>query len=167
MVWLYPAEEPRTFAADDRNTPLLTGRTPETLGSRLGTGIDLRPRNWRTRQLDFMLHRAEDPWARAGAVASLLAPPHVSEAVPDAYDRSHLNRFRRPPASHGAPGSPAGAPPRSPPPRTGSAGAGNRRAGARHVPRPAGPVAARKPVTYRARNNPSWTTDTSIRPSRS
>jgi hypothetical protein len=107
VVWLYLAEELRLFAADDRNAPLLTGRTPESLRSQLDTGIDLRPRNWRTRQLGFMLRRADDPWARAGAVASLLGPLHVSEAVPDPYDRSHLNRFRRPPPSHGAPGSPA------------------------------------------------------------
>ncbi|MFD7769054.1 DUF6397 family protein [Streptomyces sp. NPDC059787] len=107
VVWLYLAEELRLFAADDRNTPLLTGRTPENLRSQLGTGIDLRPRNWRTRQLGFMLRRADDPWARAGAVASLLGPLHVSEAVPDPYDRSHLDGFRRPPPSHGVPGSPA------------------------------------------------------------
>lgn len=107
VVWLYLAEELRLFAADDRNTPLLTGRTPESLRSQLDTGADLRPRNWRARQLGFMLRRADDPWARAGAVASLLDLLHVSEAVPDAYDRSHLNRFRRPSPSHGAPGSPA------------------------------------------------------------
>jgi hypothetical protein len=107
VVWLYLAEELRLFAADDRNTLLLTGRMPESLRSQLDTGIDLRPRNWRTRQLGFMLRRADDPWARAGAVASLLGPMHVSEAVPDPCDRSHLNRFRRPPPSHGAPGSPA------------------------------------------------------------
>ncbi|MFI2373830.1 DUF6397 family protein [Streptomyces sp. NPDC018964] len=107
VVWLYLAEELRLFAADDRNTPLLTGRMPESLRSLLDTGIDLRPRNWRTRQLGFMLRRVDDPWERAGAVASLLAPPHVAEAVPDAHDRSHLNRFRRRPAFPGAPGSPA------------------------------------------------------------
>ncbi|OSP42130.1 hypothetical protein B7767_17185 [Streptomyces sp. 13-12-16] len=107
VVWLYLAEELRLFAADDRNMPLLTGRTPESLRSQLDAGTDLRPRNWRARQLGFMLRRADDPWARAGAVASLLGPPHVSKAVPDPYDRSHLNGFRRPPPSHGAPGSPA------------------------------------------------------------
>lgn len=104
---LHPAGEPRLFAADDRNTSLLTGRMPESLGSLLDTGIDLRPRSRRTRQSDFMLRRADDPWARAGAVASLLDPLHVSEAVPDACDRSHLDRFRRRPPSHGVPGSPA------------------------------------------------------------
>ncbi|KOV22968.1 DUF6397 family protein [Streptomyces sp. XY152] len=110
VVWLHPAEELRLFAADDRNAPLLTGRTPESLRSLLDTGVDLRPRNWRTRQPGFLLRRADDPWARAGAVASLLDPLHAAEAVPDPHDRSHLNRFRRPPPSHGAPGSPAANP---------------------------------------------------------
>ncbi|MET7294722.1 DUF6397 family protein [Streptomyces griseoloalbus] len=107
VVWLYPAEELRLFAADDRNAPLLTGRTPESLRSRLDAGIDLRPRNWRARHLGFLLRQADSPWARAGAVASLLDPLHVSQVVKDPYDRSHLHRFRRPPPSHGAPGSPA------------------------------------------------------------
>ncbi|GHH93330.1 DUF6397 family protein [Streptomyces capillispiralis] len=107
VVWLYLAEELRLFAADDRNAPLLTGRTPEGLRSQLDAGVDLRPRNWRARHLGFLLRQAEDPWARAGAVASLLDPLHVSQVVQDPYDRSHLNRFRRPAPSHGAPGSPA------------------------------------------------------------
>ncbi|MDT0393352.1 MULTISPECIES: DUF6397 family protein [Streptomyces] len=107
VVWLYLAEELSLFTTDGENVPLLTGRTPESLRSQLDTGIDLRPRNWRTRQLGFLLRQADGPWERAGAVASLLDPQHVSEAVQDACDRSHLNRFRRPPPSHGAPGSPA------------------------------------------------------------
>ncbi|MFD7699660.1 DUF6397 family protein [Streptomyces caelestis] len=200
VVRLRPAEEPRLSAADDRNAPLLTRRTPESLRRLLDTGADLRPRNRRTRQPGFLLRRAGSPWARAGAVASPLDPLHVAEAVPDPCDRSHLNRIRRPPASHGGPGSPAAnlaeepvtaqdpdevarlragptrpteearahrPAPRPACRRPGPAEAGGRRAGPRDVPRPAGPVAARKPVTYSARNSPSWTTDTSIRPSRS
>ncbi|MGC3001298.1 DUF6397 family protein [Streptomyces sp. G35A] len=107
VVWLYLAEELRLFAADYRNAPLLTGRMAEGLRSQVDTGVDLRPRNWRNRHLGFMLRRADDPWARAGAVASLLDPLHVSQAVQDPYERSHLHRFRQPPPSHGAPGSPA------------------------------------------------------------
>ncbi|GGV59904.1 hypothetical protein GCM10010294_08580 [Streptomyces griseoloalbus] len=107
VVWLYLAEELRLFAADDRNAPLLTGRTPEGLRSQLDAGIDLRPRNWRARHLGFLLRQADNPWARAGAVASLLDPLHVSQVVKDPYDRSHLHGFRRPPPSQGAPGSPA------------------------------------------------------------
>lgn len=107
VVWLYLAEELRLFAADGKNTPLLTGRLPEGLRSQLDAGLDLRPRNWRTRHLGFLLREADDPWARAGAVASLLDPLHVSQAVTDPYDRSRLHRFREAPLFHGSPGSPA------------------------------------------------------------
>lgn len=107
VVWLYLADELRLFADDAGNAPLLTGRMPGNLRSQLDTGLDLRPRNWRTRHLGFLLRQAEGPWARAGAVASLLGPPQVAEAVPDPRDRSRLSGFREPPPSHGAPGSPA------------------------------------------------------------
>ncbi|MCT7353014.1 DUF6397 family protein [Streptomyces sp. 15-116A] len=107
VVWLYLADELRRFAADDKNAPLLTGCTPESLRSQLDAGIDLRPRNWRNRHLGFMLRLADDPWSRAGAVASLLDPLHVAEVVKDPYDRSYLHRFRQAPPSHGMPGSPA------------------------------------------------------------
>lgn len=107
VVWLYLAEELRQFAADERNAQLLTGRTPGNLRSQLDAGTDLRPRNWRSRHLGFLRCQADDPWARAGAVAALLAPLHVAEVVNDPYDRSRLNRFRPPPPSHHEPGSPA------------------------------------------------------------
>lgn len=107
VVWLYPAEELGLFRADGRNAQLLTGRTPESLRSRLDAGLDLRPRNWRARHLGHLLRQADDPWARAGAVASLLDPLHVSQVVEDLCDRSHLGRFRERPPAHGAPGSPA------------------------------------------------------------
>lgn len=107
VVWLYPAEELTLFAADDKNAPLLTGRTPENLRSLLDDGLDLRPRNWRARHLGHLLRQADHPWARAAAVASLLDPLHVSQVVKDPYERSLLNTLRRQPPSHGAPGSPA------------------------------------------------------------
>ncbi|GGX03109.1 hypothetical protein GCM10010297_26170 [Streptomyces malachitofuscus] len=107
VVWLYLAEELRLFAADDKNAPLLTGRTPDKLRSLLDAGLDLRPRNWRARHLGHLLRQADHPWARAGAVASLLDPLHVAQVVKDPYERSLLSGFREPPPSHGAPGSPA------------------------------------------------------------
>jgi hypothetical protein len=94
VVWLYLAEETRRFAADGDNAPLLTGRTPRGLRDQLEAGLDLRPRNWRGRHLRFQLRRTEDPWARAGAMASLLDPLLVAELVPDPYERAHLNRHR-------------------------------------------------------------------------
>lgn len=107
VVWLYLAEELRQFAAAAENAHLLKGRTPETLRSQLEAGVDLRARNWRGRHLGFLLRQAEDPWARAGAVAALLAPVEVADIVDDPYERAYLNRFRPAPPGHGVPGSPA------------------------------------------------------------
>ncbi|MEQ8147875.1 DUF6397 family protein [Streptomyces sp. OP7] len=107
VVWLYLADELRLFGDDDKNTPLLTGRTPEGLRGLLDSGIDLRPRNWRSRHLGFLLRESDDPWARAGAVASFLDPHRVTEVVKDPYDRSCLNGFRRRPPGGGSPDSPA------------------------------------------------------------
>ncbi|MDQ0989368.1 DUF6397 family protein [Streptomyces sp. V3I7] len=107
VVWLYLAEELRQFSSDEKNSRLLTGRTPETLRDQLRTGLDLRARNWRGRRLGFLLRQATDPWERAGAVAAFLDPVHVADVVKDPYERAHLNRFRPGPPSHGAPGSPS------------------------------------------------------------
>ncbi len=205
VLWRYPAGELALFASDDRNARLLRGRVPETLRGQLDTGLDLRPRNWRTRHLGLLLRRADGPWARAGAVASLLDPRHVAQAVPDPRDRSRVSHFLVPPPPHGTAGSPAfrvaehlmtardpdevtwlrselarlthearehcpaPSPPPPSPPRTGPTGDARRgRTGPRGAPGwPARPPAPRRPLTYSARNNPSCTTDTSIRPSRS
>ncbi|QER88293.1 DUF6397 family protein [Streptomyces tendae] len=107
VAWLYLADELRLFGDDEKNTPLRTGRTPEGLRGLLDSGIDLRPRNWRSRHLGFLLRESDDPWARAGAVASFLDPLRVTEVVQDPYDRSYLNGFRRRPPGGGSPDSPA------------------------------------------------------------
>ncbi|MFF4800524.1 DUF6397 family protein [Streptomyces sp. NPDC001351] len=108
VVWLYLAEELRQFAADENNAPLLQGRTPSGAREQLMEGLDLRPRNWRSRHLGFLLRRADNhPWACAAAVASLLDAVQIAEIVQDPYERVHLNRFRPRPQAHGAPGSPA------------------------------------------------------------
>ncbi|CAL9632890.1 DUF6397 family protein [Streptomyces cellulosae] len=106
VVWLYLADELRLFGDDEKNAALLTGRTPEGLRGLLDSGIDLRPRNWRSRHLGFLLREAADPWARAGAVASFLDPLHVAQVVRDPYERSHVNGFRRRPPGGGSPDSP-------------------------------------------------------------
>lgn len=106
VVWLYPAEELRQFTADERNAPLLTGRTPEALRERLGEGLDLRARTWRGRHLGFLLRQADDPWERAGALAAFLDPVHISDVIRDPYERAHVNRNRPGPPANGAPGSP-------------------------------------------------------------
>ncbi|GAA2477391.1 DUF6397 family protein [Streptomyces longisporus] len=108
VVWLYLTEELRQFAADENNAPLLQGRTPSGAREQLIEGLDLRPRNWRSRHLGFLLRRADNhPWACAAAVASLLDAVQIAEIVQDPYERVHLNRFRPRPQAHGAPGSPA------------------------------------------------------------
>lgn len=107
VVWLYLADELRQFAADEKNAPLLSGRTPEHLRGQLDTGLDLRPRNWRGRHLGFLLRQAEDPWVRAAAVASLLDSVQVAEIVRDPYERAYVNRLRPVQSAHGAPDSPA------------------------------------------------------------
>ncbi|MGW5783345.1 DUF6397 family protein [Streptomyces sp. NPDC003757] len=107
VVWLYLAEELRQFKHDERNAVLLKGRAPEGLRDQLREGLDLRPRNWRGRQLGFLLRQADDPWARAAAVASLLDADDVSDIVGDPHERLHLLRLRPAPVAHGTPGSPA------------------------------------------------------------
>ncbi|MET8581324.1 DUF6397 family protein [Streptomyces collinus] len=107
VVWLYLAEELRHFTAQSVNSRLLKGRTPETLRGQLAAGVDLRARNWRGRHLGFLLHRADEPWARAGALAALLPLVDVHDVVKDPYERTHLNRFRPAPPDHGSPGSPS------------------------------------------------------------
>ncbi|MET9306593.1 DUF6397 family protein [Streptomyces cellulosae] len=106
VVWLYLADELRLFGDDEKNAALLTGRMSEGLRGLLDSGIDLRPRNWRSRHLGFLLREAEEPWARAGAVASFLDPLHVAQVVRDPYERSHVNGFRRRPPGGGNPDSP-------------------------------------------------------------
>ncbi|MFG3074175.1 DUF6397 family protein [Streptomyces sp. NPDC048225] len=107
VVWLYLAEELRQFKHDERNAVLLKGRAPEGLRDQLREGLDLRPRNWRGRQLGFLLRQADDPWARAAAVASLLDADDVSDIVGDPHERLHLLRLRPAPVAHGSPASPA------------------------------------------------------------
>ncbi|MFF9059473.1 DUF6397 family protein [Streptomyces sp. NPDC014882] len=107
VVWLYLADELRQFTADEGNATLLTGRAPEGTRDRLAAGLDLRARNWRGRHLGALLRQAEDPWQRAGALAALLDPAQIADIAGDPYERSHLNRFRPGPPTHGAPGSPA------------------------------------------------------------
>ncbi|KUN19544.1 hypothetical protein AQJ11_32445 [Streptomyces corchorusii] len=107
VVWLYLVEELRQFTASPEHAHLLKGRTPETLRGQLAAGVDLRARNWRARQVGFQLRQAEDPWARAAAVAAFLAPVEVADVVKDPYERAHLNRFRPVSPGAGVSGSPS------------------------------------------------------------
>ncbi|MFS4092637.1 DUF6397 family protein [Streptomyces sp. AF1A] len=105
VVWLYLAEELRHFTTCAENAHLLKGRTPETLRSQLAAGVDLRARNWRGRHLGFLLRQAEDPWARAGALAAFLEPVEVADVVKDPYERAWVNRLRPALPGRSLPGS--------------------------------------------------------------
>ncbi|MFD4787165.1 DUF6397 family protein [Streptomyces sp. NPDC058459] len=107
VVWLYLAEDLREFVANGEHADLITGRAPETLRSQLAAGLDLRPRNWRDRHLGFLLCQAEDPWARAGAIAAFLPSAEITEIAKSPDERARLDRLRPPLPEHGAPGSPS------------------------------------------------------------
>ncbi|MEU0400817.1 DUF6397 family protein [Streptomyces sp. NPDC006197] len=95
VVWLYLAQEVVEFGLTC--PALLTGRLPLHLRELLAAHEDRRARNWRARRLALLLRAAEDPWARAAAIASLLDPVQVAEVVDDPYERTHLDRLRPPP----------------------------------------------------------------------
>ncbi|MGW2210847.1 DUF6397 family protein [Streptomyces sp. NPDC001781] len=107
VVWLYPAEELREFVANGEHADLITGRTPETLRSQLTAGLDLRPRNWRGRHLGFLLRQAEDPWARAGAIAAFLPREEITKIARTPYQQARLDRLRPSLPEHGAHGTPS------------------------------------------------------------
>ncbi|MFI8913703.1 DUF6397 family protein [Streptomyces sp. NPDC053513] len=95
VVWMYLAQEVVEFGLT--RPDLLTGRLPLHLRELLAAHEDRRARNWRARRLALLLRAAEDPWARAAAIASLLDPVQVAEVVDDPYERTHLDRLRPPP----------------------------------------------------------------------
>ncbi|QKW10587.1 hypothetical protein HUT18_01865 [Streptomyces sp. NA04227] len=107
VVWLYLAEELREFAALGANRPLLAGRFPEAMRTRVGSGMDLRARNWRGRHAGMLLRDAHGPWERAAVSAALLPPAALSEAVRDPYERALLLRLRPPNPWRYEPGSAA------------------------------------------------------------
>ncbi|MEU2421369.1 DUF6397 family protein [Streptomyces sp. NPDC007851] len=193
VVWLYLAEELRQFTTDERNTRLLTGRTPEELRDRLRAGADRRPRNWRGRHRGFLLRQADGPWARAAVVAAFLDPGEIDQLLTDPHERAHVRTLRPAPPGHGAPGSPAAqlaeelmtadhpdeidwlrselteavaaARATGPAPRSAPPTPG----AARRPPHSVRPRTSRglRDWLYKALKSPSWTTDTSSRPLRS
>lgn len=104
VVWLYLADELRSFAA--REPALLTGRFPRPLRAGLEAGEDWRPRNWRGRRIGQLLHESGDPWERAAIAGCVLDPVQLAELVADPYERAYLERLR-PDLGHGRPESEA------------------------------------------------------------
>lgn len=104
VVWLYLADELSAFAA--REPELLGGRAPVEMRALLESGVDRRPRNWRSQRIDRLVSRSRDPWARAAVQASALDPVQLAEVVDDPYERAYLARVRPEPV-FGRPVSPA------------------------------------------------------------
>ncbi|MFJ9210509.1 DUF6397 family protein [Streptomyces sp. NPDC102264] len=92
VVWLYLAEELRSFAT--REPALLAGRFPRPLRAGPEAGEDWRPRNWRGRRIGQLLHESGDPWERAAIAGCVLDPVQLAELVADPYERAHLERLR-------------------------------------------------------------------------
>ncbi|MFD9292700.1 DUF6397 family protein [Streptomyces sp. NPDC060030] len=105
VVWLYLVDELLAFAA--REPHLVAGKSPVGMRTMLETGTDRRARNWRSRRVDRLLNRTDDPWARAALQATALDPVQLAEVVDDPYERAHLARMV-PESAFGRPGSVAG-----------------------------------------------------------
>jgi hypothetical protein len=105
VVWLYLVEELLAFAA--REPALVGGKSPAGMRTMLDAGTDRRARNWRSRRVDRLLSRTEDPWARAALQASALDPVQLGEVVDDPYERAYLTRVRPGPV-YGRPWSVSG-----------------------------------------------------------
>ncbi|MFH8787869.1 DUF6397 family protein [Streptomyces roseoverticillatus] len=92
VVWHYLAADLVEFA--DANPELLTGRTDPALRMELEERDDQRARSWRARRLGQLTVLTADPWERAAAVAAVLAPDQLADAVPDPYERAYLSLLR-------------------------------------------------------------------------
>jgi hypothetical protein len=92
VVWLYLAREAAEFAAANRG--VLAGRLPGPLREAADRGADQRPRGWRARRAQQLVRDAADPWEEAAVWAALLGPEIAAGAVPDPYERAHLQRLR-------------------------------------------------------------------------
>ncbi|MFD5139005.1 DUF6397 family protein [Streptomyces sp. NPDC058378] len=105
VVWLYLVDDLLAFAA--REPGLITGKSPAGMRTMLDAGVDRRARNWRSRRIDRLLSRTEDPWTRAALQASALDPVQLAEVVEDPYERAYLARVQ-PDCVFGRPGSVSG-----------------------------------------------------------
>ncbi|MFF4215066.1 DUF6397 family protein [Streptomyces nondiastaticus] len=92
VVWHYLAADLVEFA--DANPELLSGRTDPALRMELEERDDQRARSWRARRLGQLTVLTADPWERAAAVAAVLAPDQLADAVPDPYERAYLSLLR-------------------------------------------------------------------------
>ncbi|MFJ8752504.1 DUF6397 family protein [Streptomyces sp. NPDC102441] len=105
VVWLYLVDDLLAFAV--REPDLIEGKSPAGMRTMLEGGTDWRARNWRSRRIDRLLSRTEDPWRRAALHASSLDPVQLAEVVEDPYERAYLARMQ-PDSVFGRPGSVSG-----------------------------------------------------------
>ncbi|CAM5674564.1 hypothetical protein STENM327S_00154 [Streptomyces tendae] len=105
VVWLYLAEELRQFRADERNTALLKGRTPEGLRDRLGKTCVLATGGEGTWDSCSVRRTTRGPGPRRWRRCSTPPTSRTSSRIPTRALPSR--RFRPVPATHGSPGSPA------------------------------------------------------------
>ncbi|MFJ8448422.1 DUF6397 family protein [[Kitasatospora] papulosa] len=105
VVWLYLVDELLAFAA--REPHLIAGKSPAGMRTMLEAGTDRRARNWRSRRVDRLLNRTEDPWRRAALHATALDPVQLAEVVDDPYERAYLARMA-PDSAFGRPASVSG-----------------------------------------------------------
>ncbi|MFJ4715332.1 DUF6397 family protein [Streptomyces sp. NPDC088785] len=106
VVWLYLAQELAEFARSEAHAPLLTGRAPQKIRSRIAAGEDLRPRTWRARHAGYLLGRSDDPWERAAAITTFLDADLLAELVDNPHERAQLLRLRPHESWYGTPRSP-------------------------------------------------------------
>ncbi|MET9293970.1 DUF6397 family protein [Streptomyces sp. NPDC003077] len=174
VVWLYLATEAAEFA--ERHPELMRGSAPVGMRLMLDAGQDWRGRQWRSRRVTQFLTQTRDHWESAAVVAAVLPPEEVASLVPDLLERSLLRRLRPTLATLGTPTAAA----REAVERLTTAAefdevmwyrvnlsrlveTARREAGpARGRPESGAPRGS-QPPTFR--NNPSWTTDTNMRPS--
>ncbi|WP_405591899.1 DUF6397 family protein [Streptomyces sp. NBC_01190] len=92
VVWMYLAWEVAELG--DTHPELLHGPLPQDLREAVAAGEDQRPRRWRARRTAQLVRDAHDAWEEAAVWAALLGPEIVADAVPDAFDRTHLRKLR-------------------------------------------------------------------------
>ncbi|MEV5483298.1 MULTISPECIES: DUF6397 family protein [Streptomyces] len=92
VVWLYLASEVTGFAA--REPALMRGNTPAAMRVMLDSGQDWRARQWRNRRVAQLMGQTDDPWESAAVIAAVLPPEELASVAEDPLERSLLRRLR-------------------------------------------------------------------------
>ncbi|WP_372448144.1 DUF6397 family protein [Streptomyces sioyaensis] len=92
VVWLYLASEVTGFA--EREPALLRGNTPAAMRVMLDSGQDWRARQWRSRRVAQLMGQTDDPWESAAVIAAVLPPEELASVAEDPLERSLLRRLR-------------------------------------------------------------------------